>query len=273
MTSTRAYTTLFDAHDGGHYDLPPEVIAARTAYDRLAALVVPEATDPHVVRGDLTIATVEAFLDGADTLPDCAGIDEARRAAQVTADERDVYRDALEILNGRVVGSVDPTVVLTNYLAPAHDETVTELREAWALVDAHAARGGNPYAMPKATAAAAMSVDALILRYEAIRRARANVTIGFDPEVDVENEFALISNPEELWTKPRHNNLTGSRSPWAGLDTAARLRYWFAHGGKPWLPTHAQQDDRYRTVYAEWLAEGAQQREREREFATNLQGY
>ncbi len=56
------------------------------------------------------------------------------------------------------------------------------------------------------------------------------------------------------------------------MDTTARLRYVFANGGKVWLPTPAQQDGRFRTVYAQEMAQAAEQRERERVFATNNAG-
>ena len=274
MTSTDVYTRLFPAYDGGHFDLPPEVITARAAYDRLDALPVPAPVDYWEVRQDLIAATMEAALSGADHLPDCTSIDDARRAAQVHTDTHDVRRETLDALKARVLSSVNPADVLSKHLAPAHDETVRELRNAWALVDAHYAKGGSPYAMPKATAVAAQSVDGLIVRYEAIRFARADLAIRchYQPEVDVDGEFAMISNPEQMWTKPQHNNIKSSTPPWHGMDTTARLRYLFANGGKVWLPTPAEQDGRYRTVYAEQMAQAAEQRERERVFATNNAG-
>jgi len=278
MTSTDVYTRLFPAYDGGHFDLPPEVITARAAYDRLDALPVPAPADYWEVRQDLIAATMEAALSGADHLPDCTGIDDARRAAQVHTDTHDVRRETLDTLKARILGSVNPADVLTKHLAPAHDETVRELRNAWQLVDAHYAKGGSPYAMPKATATAAQSVDGLIVRYEAIRFARGDLTIRchYQPEVDIDDEFAMISNPEQLWTKPRHNNITNSRPPWAGMGTTERLRYLLGQGGTLWLPTPAQQDGRFRTVYAQEMAQemaqAAEQRERERVFATNNAG-
>jgi len=268
------YTRLFPAYDGGHFDLPPEVITARTAYDRLSALAVPETADPWDIRRDLTDATVDAFLTSAEALPNCSGMEDARRAQQNTADMLDVRRDALEVLKARVLSSVNPADVLTKHLAPAHDETITELRNAWALLDAHYAKGGSPYAMPKATATAAQSVDGLIVRYEAIRFARADLAIRchYQPEVDIDGEFSVISNAEELWTRPRHRNITGGRAPWAGMGTTERLRYLLGQGGTVWLPTPAEQDNRFRTVYAEQMAQAAEQRERERVFATNNAG-
>ncbi len=274
MTSTDVYTRLFPAYDGGHFDLPPEVITARAAYDRLDALPVPAPVDYWEVRQDLIAATMEAALSGADHLPDCSGIDDARRAAQVHTDTHDVRRETLDALKARVLSSVNPAEVLSKHLAPAHDETVRELRNAWQLVDAHYAKGGSQFAMPKATATAAQSVDGLIVRYEAIRFARADLAIRchYQPEVDVDGEFAMISNPEQLWTKPQHNNIRSSTPPWHGMDTTARLRYLFANGGKVWLPTPAEQDGRYRTVYAQEMAQAAEQSERERVFATNNAG-
>ena len=274
MTSTDVYTRMFPAYDGGHFDLPPEVITARAAYDRLDALPVPAAADYWEVRQDLIAATMEAAISGADHLPDCSGIDDARRAAQVHTDTYDVRRETLDALKARILGSVNPAEVLTKHLAPAHDETVRELRNAWQLLDAYYAKGGSQFSMPKATATAAQSVDGLITRYEAIRFARADLAIRchYQPEVDVDGEFAMISNPEQLWTKPQHNNIRSSTPPWHGMDTTARLRYLFANGGKVWLPTPAEQDSRFRTVYAQEMAQAAEQRERERVFATNNAG-
>jgi len=107
MTSTDVYTRLFPAYDGGHFDLPPEVITARAAYDRLDALPVPAAVDYWEVRQDLITATMEAALSGADHLPDCTGIDDARHAAQAHTDTHDVRRETLDALKARVLSSAD----------------------------------------------------------------------------------------------------------------------------------------------------------------------
>jgi len=275
MTSADILSRLFPAADGGNFSLPPEVITARAAYDRLDALPMPTAADDWAVREGLIAATVDAALSGAEELPGCQGIDGARRAAQLHDDTHDVRRETLEALKARILGSVNPAQVLTKHLAPAHDETITELRNAWALVDAHLGKGGNRYSMPTKIAAAAQSVDGLIVRYEAIHFARADLTIRlhYQPEVDVDGQFSVISNPEELWSRPRHNNITSSKPPWAGRGTTERLRYLLANGGTLWLPTPAEQDGRFRTVYAQEMAQAAEQRERERVFATNNAGF
>jgi len=274
MSSTDILSRLFPAYDGGHFTLPPEVLTARAAYDRLDALPVPEAADYWAVREGLIAATVDAALSGAEELPDCTGIDDARRAAQLHDDTYDVRRETLDALKARILGSVNPAEVLTKHLTPAHDETITALRNAWQLLDAYYAKGVSQFSMPKATATAAQSVDGLIVRYEAIHFARADLAIRchYEPTLDIDGEFAMISNPEELWTRPQHRNLSGGRPPWAGMGTTERLRYLLGQGGTLWLPTPAQQDGRFRFVYAEQMAQAAEQRERERVFATNNAG-
>jgi len=56
------------------------------------------------------------------------------------------------------------------------------------------------------------------------------------------------------------------------MGTTERLRYLLSQGGTLWLPTPAEQDGRFRFVYAEQMAQAAEQRERERVFATNTAG-
>jgi hypothetical protein len=56
------------------------------------------------------------------------------------------------------------------------------------------------------------------------------------------------------------------------MGTTERLRYLLSQGGTLWLPTPAEQDGRFRFVYAEQMAQAAEQRERERVFATNNAG-
>lgn len=274
---TTVYPNLFAGHDGGHFGLPKAVLDARCAHARLdAAELDPEPPSHWAVRDTLIAAVADAFLDGASTVPTCVEVDDARRATQVHDDRNEVRIAALGVLEGRVGTAIDPTEVLTKYLRPAHDATVTELRTAWQLVDDYLGKGGNKFAMPAKVAAAASSIDNLITRYQAVRAARTDLTAprrGYTCTLDVDDEFAVISNPEELWSKPQHNNLIGSKPPWSGLDTAGVLRYMFAHGGKVWLPSVAEQDSRFAAVYAERMTAATEQRETERVYRTNLSSF
>ncbi len=274
---TTVYPNLFAGHDGGHFDLPKAVLDARRAHARLDAAALDPEPDSHwAVRDTLIAAVADAFLDGATTVPSCAEVDDARRATQVHDDRNEVRHAALDSLKVRVGTAVDPTEVLVKYLRPAHDQAVADLRSAWQLVDGYLGNGGNKFAMPAKVAAAASSVDGLVNTYQACRAARGDLTAprrGYTCTLDVDDEFAVISNPEELWSKPQHNNLTGSKPPWSGLDTAGVLRHMFAHGGKVWLPSVAEQDERFAAVYAERMTAATEQRETERVYRTNLSSF
>jgi len=271
------YPNLFAGHDGGHFGLPKAVLDARRAYARLNAAPLDPEPDSHwAVRDTLIAAVADAFLDGASTVPSCAEVDDARRATQVHDDRNEVRHAALDILEVRVGAAIDPSEVLVKYLRPAHDQAVADLRNAWQLVDGYLGQGGNKFAMPAKVAGAASSIDGLINTYQAVRAARSSLTSprsGYTCNLDLDDEFAVISNPQELWSRPQHNNLTGSKPPWSGLDTAGVLRFMFAHNCRVWLPTPGEQDSRFAAVYAERMTAATEQRETERVYRTNLSSF
>jgi hypothetical protein len=99
MTAT--FPRLFPAADAGHITLPDAVTKARVAYDHICMETYTEPETHYDVLDRVVAETVTAVQAGTP-VPDCAGIEDARRAEQVAADQADVLRQATETLAARV---------------------------------------------------------------------------------------------------------------------------------------------------------------------------
>lgn len=261
MTAT--FPRLFPAADAGHITLPEAVTKARVAYDHICTETFTEPETHYDELGRLVAETVSAVQHG-QPLPDCSAIDDARRAEQVAADQADVLRQATETLAARVLGSIDPAEVMTKHLQPAHAKVVKELTAALATVAEHHASGKSVLLASQKVRAAEASIDGLLERYTAIRTARVDLDIfrAYAPEMDVDGEFSEVRNPNDVWQRSEHRNFNAGTPPWPLTPTRARVTWFLTHGCEVWLPTPAEQDTRFRTVYAEAIAAAEEQRYR-----------
>jgi len=261
--STATFPRLFPAADSGIITLPDAVTNARAAYTAILAETYTEPETHYDELGRLVAETVSAVQHG-QPLPDCSAIDDARRAEQVAADQADVLRQATETLAVRVLGSIDPAEVMTKHLQPAHSKVVKELTAALATVAEHHASGKSVLLAPQKVRAAEASIDGLLDRYTAIRAARVDLDIfrAYAPEMDVDGEFSEVRNPNDVWQRSEHRNFNAGTPPWPLTPTRARVTWFLTHGCQVWLPTPAEQDTRFRTVYAEAIAAAEEQRYR-----------
>jgi len=197
-------------------------------------------------------------------VPDCAGIEDARRAEQVAADQAEVLRMAVETLAVRVRSSVNANEVMTKHLQPAHAAVIKELTTALAVVAEHHNTGQSVLLASAKVRAAEASIDGLLERYTAIRTARVDLDIfcHYAPEMDVDGEFSEVRNPNDVWQRSEHRNFSAGTPPWPLTPTRARVTWFLTHGCEVWLPTPAEQDTRFRTVYAEAIAAAEEQRYR-----------
>ncbi len=261
MTAT--FPRLFPAADAGYITLPEAVTKARVAYDRICTETYTEPATHYDELDRLVAETVTAVQAGTP-LPDCAAIEDARRGEQVAAEQAEVLRQATETLAAQVRASVDASEVMTKHLQPAHAAVVKELAAALAVVAEHHNTGQSVLLASAKVRAAEASIDGLLERYTAIRAARVDLDIfcHYAPEVDVDGEFSEVRNPNDVWQRSEHRNFNAGTPPWPLTPTRARVSWYLTHGCEVWLPTPAEQDARFRTVYAEAIAAAEEQRYR-----------
>jgi len=259
--NTATFPRLFPAADAGFITLPAAVQEARVAYDRISTEGYPAPETHYDTIDRLVTDTVKAVQAGTP-LPDCAAVDDARRAEQVATDQAEVLRQATDALAAQVRASVDAAEVMTRHLQPAHTEVVKQLTAALGVVAAHHASGTSVLLASQKVRAAEASIDELGERYTAIRQARVDLDIAcsYAPALDVDGEFGEIFNPERVWTRTQNRNFNAGTPPWPRTPTRARLAWFIAHGCEVWLPTPAEQDDRFRVVYAEQIEAAEHQR-------------
>ena len=259
--NTATFPRLFPAADAGFITLPAAVQEARVAYDRISTEGYPAPETHYDTIDRLVTDTVKAVQAGTP-LPDCAAVDDARRAEQVATDQAEVLRMAVETLAAQVRASVDAGEVMTRHLQPAHTEVVKQLCAALGVVAAHHASGTSVLLASQKVRAAEASIDGLVERYTAIRQARVDLDIAcsYAPALDVDGEFGEIFNPERVWTRTQNRNFNAGTPPWPRTPTRARLAWFIAHGCEVWLPTPTQQDERFAAVYAEQIEAAEHQR-------------
>jgi len=256
--SLNVFQRLFAAADAKIIELPAEVSRARHAYDRLAAVRVTDDVSHYTILDRLVAETAEAAHNDTP-LPDCAAVEDARRAEAVAADTGEVLRAATETLASRVRGSIDPAEIM-NELQKRHGVVVSELATAVTLTAGRSA-SALLLADPKIRKAAA-SIDGLVEEYGAIRGARGDLAVlcQYEAHEDVDGEFAELENADELRPMPRHQNFGIGSPPWPTTSVRARLEWMITHNGALWMPTPNAQDARWRHVHAADIAEVEQMR-------------
>ncbi len=262
MTARLPAARLFDGEAAGHYTLPTDLLDLKQAFARLAQAPPPV----HVSEVEQTQRLVADTLTAAkanEVLPGAEQVLAARRAAEsagVLARARDV---ALERLAGEVSTTVFDLgdVLITEHLRPALHAVLHELRGTLELTEPYGDSAAAMLRAPDKVRKAWLGIDAHVTRYEIIRAGRdALAQVGYRPDHDNDNEFLRVRNLNDFW--PRHKRYgmaAGAGAPW---PTQARQQVvWFIqHGAQLWLPTAAEQDERYNEVYAEGLARMERQR-------------
>lgn len=258
--NVRRYRSLFDGFDTGLYTLPAEAVAARDGLVRLSdELTAARAVDMTQAENAYLRALIDAARSG-ETLPDVAQVrvaDEAngdynRRTGLLARalDQADSEVDAL-------LASLSD-LILREHLAPAVNEVMKGVRAAAEVLPEDIRPEALLRAADKARRAY-LTLDDLAARYDGVRRAASPLRMRTPAEMDNRGDFSELRNFDEL-TVGMNLQMGGPR-PWP-TETAGRLLWYARHGGQVWLPTVREQDDRYREVHKEALAQQAQNRHR-----------
>lgn len=257
------------AEQVGAYQLPPDIVEAKTLAD--AAAAIPPAPRPptkDAVWRKLVDDATDAFLRGSTTrLPDASPLETNRvdlvqwehgerlRAEVVSAlEERlntmviaaadDIITAALQPALAQVVATVEASARVLPDDPTITDAVVliakTDIRKAWI-----------------AATEAAKTHSAIMAAAEALRP---------PSEVDAAGEFSWCSNLDDVWPRPAHRNLpAATKAPWP-VEQPQRLLWLIRHGARLIVPTAAEQDQLWKAKYRERVAQTAINRH-------NLEGF
>lgn len=246
---------LFAAHDNDLITLPQEITQLREARNRANEHLHGLTTPAHFLdaRKALTDATVDAFVTGSP-LPDVAPVLDAEREARAFEHILEIARNSAAALDRRIASTVAEQAdqIITDVLRPVLDATVAELRSAYALLEPFetAGRGALALAAPKVRNAAA-TADKSSHTYTALRSAAAEVRAVLPaPEYDVDGEFAAFTDIHTVWPRARRTNFGAIPAPWQEVPD---VQAWQIRNLTPWMPTPAEQDEQWQSVYGEAL--------------------
>jgi len=269
--NTATFPRLFPAADAGCITLPAAVQEARRAYDRICTEVYPAPETHYDVLDRLVTDTVKAVQAGTP-LPDCAAVDDARRAEQVATDQAEVLRMAVETLAAQIRASVDAGEVMTRHLQPHTPRWSSNCVRRWAWSPSTTTPGRvccSPVprsAPPRPASTAWWSATPRSARHAPTSTSPARTPLRWTST----ESSARYATPRTCGrgrstatsTRPRRRG-RGPRPArgWRGSSpTGARLAWFIAHGCEVWLPTPTQQDERFAAVYAEQIEAAEHQR-------------
>ncbi len=241
--------------DDGHFGLPGDVEAARSALAGAEAFPEPPVVDVAATRERLVDGIVRAAEQGTKA-PTARKVTEAMAAAAEADELRQALAEAVRRLGRRrdalLMGSAETIIVA--HLRPAHDEAVAAAETAVAAIVETGADPTEVLAASEVLVApklrdARSALDAARCRYEAVLGARGVlVRANGGPSVDVQSMFGWARNGDGF----RHASATAP-PPWP-TDALAGFVWRVTGPAELWCPTGADQDARFEEVFADGLA-------------------
>lgn len=239
---------LFEPADAGVYELPSEITAIRKAIDRLH-MPTAEVQSVSAVLARLTAETRAAAIAGSEDLPDASAVMVAEREQAVDLHRQRIVADARDQLSESLIATVADQAdrIIGEYLRPAHDAAVAALADSAALTAQYESDPRAALTAPAKVRTALAGQPDSYQRYITCIQARSVVLgCGAVPQRDDTQILSGIHNAEDLW--PRRARPTAAR-PWP--DGLAGVLWLLRNGAELWLPTAAEQDERYEEVYGE----------------------
>lgn len=240
---------VFAVGDQGLIDLPAEIGMLRLSLDRLAGLEMPTSRHPIDVADELTELTVQAAHTDSLNDVDYSSPIRAAEEAQAAQHRATAIVAAQEAVANRLQSAVHGnSTVIVKLLQPHFARLIVDLKEglqtaaAWPDPVAALSAPAKVRAKLAAVHSARTAVDEILAARAVLSR------LGYRSTTDVEGEFGLCRNFDELW--PRHSRQLQPRPPWGDGD---KLTWWLLNGGNVWLPTLAEQEERYDQVYGELI--------------------
>jgi len=253
-----ALRPLVESADAGGYSLPAEVVDAWRVFEKVRALPLPApATTDHE---EVAAGVVAAVAAGKSPDVAKAGVKLHRAVDEQQAHDaaQRVFVEAIDQAGtaAAIVAGDRADVIIVEYLAPVLADIYEEARGCGERLAGHELDPRRLLDAPAEVQDAFRRLERLIARQSLIWDARKwACSVGFRrPEHDAAGIFLHFERPGELagWSH--------ADGRWPGLDAfapaepLARL-LWFASpelaAAKPWLPTCAQQDERWRTEHAD----------------------
>jgi len=242
---------LVELATAGYFTLPDEIIDAHRVAARLDAERRRPVTD---VVGPARQRLAEDFRTAAADeapWPDGAELAEALTAQRANVERLPILERVTAEAQADFVDAVveSTTRIITKHLRPVLDEILTEATKA---AEAMAPYGDSPAALLTAPAPARKAygaLDGLAERYGVLRDAKAILNRGVE-RLDDADVFGELRNLADVWPNWRKRG----EPPWPTTSAAVRLLWLVRSEAEPWMPTAGEQDDRYREVFAEGLA-------------------
>ncbi len=260
MTTT-PFRPLLDGHDAGYFGLPDEVLGARRAVDRADhAREAHPAPDPVARQAEL----VERML--GDDEPDPAELVAVESEQHAHELWQGLVREAREVAVRRLSAAIGENrdQIIVEHLRTAHSESVEIAR----TLAAEAPLADNPDVRIALAGTQRHKADRLVeaaRRYGAVRKAWSALTHGAQTR-DLDNVFAELRDLDTAWPTWRQH---GDDRPWPATP-AARLA-WVATHAEPWLPTPAEQTERWNEVFGDAERQAGRNRQQARAFGAVFQ--
>lgn len=248
-----AATKMFVGFDAGHYTLPEEVLDRRRRLDAYTA-VTDWPVDPWPAAHAALVDQVRGVADGGPP-PDVTAAAAAKAASDMVGGTIGMARrqvaDELALDVEQAVTD-HAAAILGDHLRPALEEVVAVVAAAarTAPLEVLGTNDSMLLSAKDAVRKAALAVDGAALRYQAIRTAHSCVRRAGDggAQHDQAGWFGELKHMEIVW--PTYNvRQPPQRPPWETMTPRARLLFVVSGGGEPWLPTAAEQDERFLEVH------------------------
>lgn len=258
----RPILAAFATYDAGLHDLPAEMVRRRVAVTRLQAALDALGEPPavHRLEQDLASGWAEAACD-ADPDIDLTAIEEAEAANVRHQRQSRLLGMAVSEAGAALADAVHTYAdeAIREHLAPALAKIVEKARKAVATYIGHGTTAGAMLNAPAAARNAYQSVDELAAAFSQVRQTRYQLLrLTGEPQQDNHGDFGLIRNADKMW--PTLTDLGriqfNYEPPWRGLETRALFEWLTANpAAEVWLPTAAEQDQRWFSVFGPRVAE------------------
>ncbi len=262
-------TPIFDLGDRDVIKLPDEIGRLRATLARLNAVDEPDPEHPATVAERLVQQTVDAAATDTLDAVDYGSPLAAAHTAAIAQHRREAVVAAVSQVQAALAGAVirAATDIVTG-MQPGFNKAVVELRAALQMAADWSDPAGALTAPAKVRSILASrhdlrrEIDAMLAGRDVLR------LMGYRSSVDVQGEFGLCRNFDELW--PRTARQLHPQPPWNGAPD--RLEWWLMNGGDVWLPTVVEQDAQFERAYGDAIRETAQRAKQGRALAEMLGG-
>ncbi len=243
---------LFAGHAQGAFTLPDSLLVARDRLDTTRTAVA--ALRPPNAERQARAEAVQALL--ADPAADVAGaVLEGRHVDAEHELHAGLLREAVEYAADGV-DRVDPDEILAEYLQPAHRDVLGRLRTAFEVFAPISTDPVVLWDQPTKVRQAWSAFLAAGNHYEALRGAHQAVRAGGGQQCQLDSEGLLgeVRNLDVVWPErcAGLRPVSQMTAPWPlRQDTTAWLVWAHQAGAVLWLPSAAEQDGAWATIFGE----------------------